>query len=44
MKDVRGPKPITEQEQEDLDFRWVDNIKMDLRAIGWDGMEWINLA
>jgi hypothetical protein len=19
--------------------RWVDNIKMDLREIGWDGME-----
>jgi hypothetical protein len=24
--------------------RWVDNIKMDLREIGWDGMEWIDLA
>jgi hypothetical protein len=23
--------------------RWVDNIKMDLREIGWDGMEWIGL-
>jgi hypothetical protein len=22
--------------------RWVDNIKMDLREIGWDG-EWIGL-
>jgi hypothetical protein len=21
--------------------RWVDNIKMDLREIGWDGMGWI---
>jgi hypothetical protein len=21
--------------------RWVDNIKMDLREIGWDGMDWI---
>jgi hypothetical protein len=21
--------------------RWVDNIKMDLREIGWDGMVWI---
>jgi hypothetical protein len=20
--------------------RWVDNIKMDLRKIGWDGMDW----
>jgi hypothetical protein len=24
--------------------RWVDNIKMDLREIGWDGEDWINLA
>jgi hypothetical protein len=23
---------------------WVDNIKMDLREIGWDGMDWIHLA
>jgi hypothetical protein len=24
--------------------RWVDNIKMDLREIGWYGMDWIDLA
>jgi hypothetical protein len=26
--------------------RWVDNIKIDLREreIGWDGMDWIELA
>jgi hypothetical protein len=24
--------------------RWMDNIKIDLREIGWDGMHWINLA
>jgi hypothetical protein len=24
--------------------RWVDNIKMDLREIGWSGMDWIDLA
>jgi hypothetical protein len=24
--------------------RRVDNIKIDLREIGWDGMEWIDLA
>jgi hypothetical protein len=23
--------------------RWVDNVKMDLRDIGWDGMGWIGL-
>jgi hypothetical protein len=24
--------------------RWVYNIKIDLREIGWDGMDWIDLA
>jgi hypothetical protein len=24
--------------------RWVDDIKMDLGEIGWDGMDWIDLA
>jgi hypothetical protein len=24
--------------------RWQDNIKMDLREIGWGGMDWIDLA
>jgi hypothetical protein len=24
--------------------RWVDNIKMDLRDIVWDGVDWIKLA
>jgi hypothetical protein len=24
--------------------RWVDNIKMDLREIEWDGTDWIDLA
>jgi hypothetical protein len=24
--------------------RWVDNRKMDLREIGWDGVDWIELA
>jgi hypothetical protein len=24
--------------------RWVDNIKMYLREIGWGGMNWIDLA
>jgi hypothetical protein len=23
--------------------RWVDNIKMDLREVGWGGMDWIDL-
>jgi hypothetical protein len=24
--------------------RWVDNIKIDFKEIGWDGMDWINLV
>jgi hypothetical protein len=24
--------------------RWVDNIKMDVREIGWGRMDWIDLA
>jgi hypothetical protein len=24
--------------------RWVDNIKIDHREIGWDGVDWIDLA
>jgi hypothetical protein len=29
---------------EDQDVGGLDNIKMDLREIGWDGMDWIDLA
>jgi hypothetical protein len=24
--------------------KWVDNVKMDLREIGWDVVDWIDLA
>jgi hypothetical protein len=24
--------------------RWEDNVKMDLREIVWEGVEWIDLA
>jgi hypothetical protein len=24
--------------------RWVDNIKINRREIGWDGVDWIDLA
>jgi hypothetical protein len=24
--------------------RWVDNIKMDVRDIGWDGVDWFDMA
>jgi hypothetical protein len=34
-----GRRPLGRQRR-----RWVDNIKMDLRAIGWDGVDWVDLA
>jgi hypothetical protein len=34
-----GKKPLGRPRR-----RWVDNIKMELREIGWDSMDWINLA
>jgi hypothetical protein len=24
--------------------RWEDNIRMDLRGIGWEGVDWMHLA
>jgi hypothetical protein len=27
-----------------IGYCWVDNIKIDLRKVGWDVMDWINLA
>jgi hypothetical protein len=27
-----------------LKRRWVDNIKMDLREIGWEGVDWIDMT
>jgi hypothetical protein len=24
--------------------KWVDNTKMDVRDIGWGGMDWIDMA
>ena len=25
-------------------LEWEDNIKMDLQEVGWEGMDWIDLA
>jgi hypothetical protein len=30
--------------REDIRRTWVDNIKMDLREIGWDGVDLIDMA
>jgi hypothetical protein len=38
---VRKPKGRDHAE----DMRtWEDNIKMDLRKMGWEGVEWMHLA
>jgi hypothetical protein len=37
-------KPAGKRPLGRLRSRWVDNIKMDLREIGWSGMDWIDLA
>jgi hypothetical protein len=39
MRKPEGKEPLGRPRR-----RWMDNIKMDLREIGWDGMDWIDLA
>jgi transposase len=39
MGNPEGKRPLGRPRR-----RWVDNIKMDLREIGWDSMDWIDLA
>jgi hypothetical protein len=36
---TEGKKPLGKSRR-----MWVDNIKMYLRVMGWDGMNWIDLA
>jgi hypothetical protein len=42
--DIGGESQIRKRPLERPRHRWVDNIKMDLTEIGWDGMDWIDLA
>jgi hypothetical protein len=37
-------KPEGKRQVGRLRLRWEDNIKMDLREIGWGGTDWIDLA
>jgi hypothetical protein len=37
-------KPEGKRPAERTTHRWEDNIRMNLREIGWGGMDWINLA
>jgi hypothetical protein len=39
VRKPEGKRPIGSPRR-----RWVDNIQMDLRETGWDGMDWIELA
>jgi hypothetical protein len=36
---LEGKRPLRRQR-----CRWVNNIKMDLREIGWVDVDWIDLA
>jgi hypothetical protein len=38
MGKPEGKRPLGRQRR-----RWVDNIKTNLRKIGWGGVEWIDL-
>jgi hypothetical protein len=38
VRTPEGKKPLGRSN------RWVDNIKMDFREMGWGGMDWIDLA
>jgi hypothetical protein len=37
-------KPLGRRTLGSLRSRWVDNITIDLREIGWYDMDWIDLA
>jgi hypothetical protein len=39
VEKLQGKRPLGRPRS-----RWEDNIDMDLREIGWSGMEWIDLA
>jgi hypothetical protein len=39
MRKPEGKRPLGRPRR-----RWVDNIKIDLREIRWDCMDWIDLA
>jgi hypothetical protein len=39
VRKPKGKRPLGRPRR-----RWVDNIKMDLRETGWDGVDWIDLA
>jgi hypothetical protein len=38
-ENLKGKRPVGR-----LRRRWKDNIRMNLREIGWEGVDWIHLA
>jgi hypothetical protein len=50
MGEGRGAVRILEERPEGrrplerLRHRWEDNIKMDLQEVGWEGVDWIDMA
>jgi hypothetical protein len=42
-RDLAG-KPVGRRQLERPRRRWEDNIKMDLRKVGWGDVDWIDLA
>jgi hypothetical protein len=36
---LRGKRPLRKPRH-----RWEDKIRMDVRGIGWEGVDWIDLA
>jgi hypothetical protein len=39
MGKPEGKRPLARPRR-----RWVDNMKMDLSEVGWDGVDWIDMA
>jgi hypothetical protein len=39
MRKPGGKRPLRKPRR-----RWVDNIKMDVRVVGWNGVDWIDMA
>jgi hypothetical protein len=39
VRNLKGKRPLGKPR-----LRWVDNIKMNLTEIGWDDMDWLDLA
>ena len=39
MRKPKGKRPLGKPRR-----KWEDNIKMDLKEVGWGGMKWIELV